>query len=356
MKDLKKLRDQIDNLDEKIVKMLNKRAAFGQKVAAIKKRDGKPVYYPARERQILNRVAEISNGPLSNDAMQAVYREIFSATRSVEKALTVACLGPEGTFSHIAALKLFGASASYSFERRIDSVFSCVEKGKADFGVAPIENSLEGPIAQTLDLLMNTPLSVYGELYLTVGHNLLSNEKDISSVQKLYTHYMPLAQSRKWITANLPDVPIIETLSSAEAVAIAAKEKGAAAIGAMEAAKLYKINILASRIEDTSQNQTRFFVIARAESPRSGSDKTSLAITVKDSPGSLFKILKPFSDRKINLLKIESRPIKTSEWEYVFYIDLEGHRLDKKVREALAKLETLTRTLKILGSYPDARA
>ena len=215
MKDLNELRKNIDALDDKIVKLINKRAVFGQKVAAIKKRDNKPIYYPAREIEIQKRVAKQNPGPLSDNALKAVFREIFSATRSVEKALTISCLGPEGTFSHIAALKLFGASASYSCEKGIDAVFSSVEKGKADFGVAPVENSLEGPVGQTFDLLTNTTLSIYGELYLSICHNLLSNEKDVKKIKKLYTHPMPLAQSRNWVTATMPNVKIVETASSA---------------------------------------------------------------------------------------------------------------------------------------------
>jgi chorismate mutase/prephenate dehydratase len=355
MSDLDDVRVKIDHIDTQLVTLLNQRACLGQDVAAIKGREGKPIYYPGRELAILKGITSINHGPLSDEAITAVFREIFSATRSVERGLMISCLGPEGTFSHLAAIRGFGSSAGYRLEKNFADVFSAVEKGVADYGLVPVENSLEGPIGATLDLLMASPLKIYGEVYLAINHNLVSKALDMSGVTKLYSHYMPLGQSRKWVTTHLPEVTVADAASSAEAVALAAKEPGAAAIGSREAAVAHGMNILAERIEDTSANQTRFFILSRDNAPKSGADKTSLALVVKDTPGALFKVLQPLSEREINLTKIESRPLRRGSWEYVFYIDCIGHVDEERVADALKELSALASELKVFGSYPNAR-
>ncbi len=357
MKDLKSIRDEIDRIDERLVKLFNKRASLGVKIAEVKRAEGKPVFFPARENEILQKVARLNKGPLHDKAVQAIYREIFSATRSVEKDIKVACLGPEGTYSHLAARRSFGSLSSFVFGKSIDSVFDAVEKEQVDYGVVPIENSLEGPVGRTFDLLVNSPLKIYGEQYLSIHHNLLSRATGIDKIKTLYTHYMPLAQTREWVTGNLPKVRIVETSSSTEAAKSAVKSaRSSASIGSAEAGAIYGLDMLAQRIEDQSCNQTRFFILSRKTSPKSGKDKTSVVFTLKDSAGALYEILQPFSKKKINLSKIQSRPIKTSDWEYAFFIDLDGHEEDDDVKWAFEKIASATRTVKILGSYPDTRA
>ncbi|MBI5815547.1 MAG: prephenate dehydratase [Nitrospinae bacterium] len=356
MKDISGIRKEIDAIDEKLVGLLNKRASLAQKIAAIKKKSGSPVFIPARENEILKRVGQLNGGPLSPEALRGVFREIFSATRSVEKEIKVACLGPAGTFSHLAAIRLFGSSSSYSLEPGIDSVFKNVEKSTCDFGVVPIENTIEGAIGQTMELLIESQVNIFGELYLDVHHNLLSPAGDMRAVKTLYTHYMPLAQCRKWVAMNLPKVKVIETASSSEAAVKAKKDKNGAAIGSVEAAAIYGLDVLAEKLEDMPGNQTRFFVISLDKAPRSGTDKTSIVFSIKDSVGALNKILKPFAAKKINLSKIQSRPRKLAGWEYVFFIDFDGHMDDADVKWTLSKMKGQTTFFKSLGSYPNAKA
>jgi len=356
MKDLNEIREEIDSIDEKLVALLNKRATLAQRIARIKKKSGSPVYIPARENHILKRVSELNGGPLSPEALKGVFREIFSATRSVEKEIKVACLGPAGTFSHLAATRLFGSSSIYSLEGGIDAVFKCVEKAGADFGVVPVENTIEGAIGQTMELLIESQVNIFGELYFDVHHNLLSNAAKLKDIKTLYTHYMPKGQCKKWVALNLPGVKIIETSSSTEAAAKAKNDKRGAAIGAAEAAAIYGLNVLAEKIEDMPGNQTRFFVISLDKAPRSGTDKTSIVFSIKDSVGALTKILKPFAAKQINLSKIQSRPRKLAGWEYVFFIDLDGHTDDPDVKWALSKVVSQTTFFKALGSYPNAKA
>jgi chorismate mutase/prephenate dehydratase len=355
MKELAEIRAMIDGLDEKLLVLLNERAEFAKKIAEVKRKQGSPVYVQSREMQILKKVARKNQGPLSGEALAGVFREIFSATRSVEKELKVACLGPEGTFSHLAALKMFGASSVYILEPGFDSVFEDVEKGVADFGVAPVENSIEGPIGQTMDLLIESQARIFGETYFDVHHNLLSRAKSIKSVKTLYTHYMPLGQCRKWVAINLPGAKVVETSSSSLACLKALDDPKGAAIGALEAASIYGLGVLSERIEERTGNQTRFFVISMDKPPVSGKDKTSIVFSIKDSPGALFKILSPFAERGINLSKIQSRPRKTPDWEYLFFVDFDGSLDDADVKWALKKVKAHTQFFKALGSYPNAR-
>jgi chorismate mutase/prephenate dehydratase len=355
MKELAEIRAKIDGLDDKLLVLLNERAELAKKIAEVKRQKGSPVYVQSREIEILKKVARKNAGPLGADALAGVFREIFSATRSVEKELKVACLGPEGTFSHLAALKTFGTSSVYTLAPGFDSVFRDVEKGSADFGLVPVENSIEGPIGQTMDLLIESQARIFGETYFDVHHNLLSRAKSIKSVKTLYTHYMPLGQCRKWVAINLPWVKVVETSSSSLAAIEAHINPKGAAIGALEAGRIYGLGVLAERIEDRIGNQTRFFVISMEKAPPCGRDKTSVVFSIKDSPGALYKILSPFAERGINLSKIQSRPRKTPDWEYLFFVDFEGSLDDADVKWALKKVKEQTQFFKELGSYPNAR-
>lgn len=355
MKKLEDYRKEIDKIDERLLKLINKRAAIGVKIAEVKAKTGSPVFLPARERQILKKIAANNQGPLSAEAACNVFREIFSATRSVEKAMRISCLGPAGSFSHLATLRLFGASVESAFQGGIDMVFDDVEKGVADMGVVPIENSIEGAVGQTLDRFVTSPLKIFGETYLDIHLSLLSLAKKVKDVKTLYTHYMPLGQCRAWVGRNLPGVNIIETSSSAEASIRAREDKTAAALGAPEAAKIYGLGSLAERIEERQDNQTRFLVISRTESPKSGADKTSIIFSTRDEAGALYKILRPFADRGLNLTKIQSRPNPERNWEYVFFVDFDGHMESPEAKKALEKIRPRTVFLKVLGSYPSGR-
>lgn len=356
MKDLEKIRKKIDRVDERIIDLLNQRASLAMEIAKLKRKTGSPVYLPARENDILRKVEKKNSGPLPGEALQNVFREIFSATRSVEKEIKVASLGPAGSFSHLAAVRLFGSSLRHVLEPGMDVVFSDVVKGKTDFGVVPVENSIEGEVGQTLDLLMDSPVNIYGELFYRVSQNLLSKSRSLKGIKTLYSHDMPLRQCRQWVARELPGVKIVETSSSSEAARRAARSKTAAAIGAAEAAEIYGLSILAERIEDRPGNQTRFFIISRTKAPRSGNDKTSIILSIKDEPGALGRILRPFAARGLNLSKIQSRLSRERRWKYVFFIDFEGHEDDRKTKDVLKKLESQAVFLKVLGSYPKARA
>ncbi|VAX16236.1 Chorismate mutase I / Prephenate dehydratase [hydrothermal vent metagenome] len=356
MKELDGWREKIDKLDANLVKLLNKRAGYAQKIGKAKQATGSPVYLPSRENAIVKRVKKLGNGPLSPEALENIFREIFSATRSVELALSVASLGPAGSFSHLAALKYFGSSCSHIHVPGIDQVFAEVEKGNADYGIVPIENSIEGTVGQTQDLLIDSDLKIYAEAYFDIHINLLSKADRLGDIKTLYTFSVPLAQCRRWVAQNLPSVEITDTLSSSDAARRASEEPLSAAIGAAEAGDIYGLNSLAENIEEIKGNQTRFFIISRDEAPRSRNDKTSIMFTLDDQSGALYKIIRPFALAGINLSKIQSRPMRNSQWEYIFFVDFAGHIKDKKVKEAVKQLEKKAHSVKILGSYPDARA
>ncbi len=355
MDDLNTLRKKIDEIDKRLVKTLNKRAGLGQKIASIKHKTNSPVFLPARERDILKSVAAENKGPLSNESLGCIFREIFSATRAVEKPITVSFLGPEGSFSHLASLKLFGSSCQRIFETGIDMVFSDVEKERADFGVVPIENSIEGTVGQTHDLLIKSPVKIYAETYFEIHINLLSNASGLKNVKTLYTHYMPLGQCRRWVSQNLPGVKIVEMSSTAAAAKKAAASDKSAALGAYEAAGIYKLGILAEKIEERQGNQTRFLVISLKDSPENGAEKTSIVFSIKDEAGALSEILRPFSVKNLNLSKIHSRPSPEKGWEYVFFVDFDGNASAPEAQWVLKKIKPLTIFLKNLGSYPDGR-
>lgn len=356
MDDLKKLRNEIDRLDDRILSLLNKRARIVLEIGRIKRRENASFYSPQRESEILQRLTAINKGPFPNDALRILFREILSASLSLEEPLKVACLGPLATFTHLAATRYFGSSASIIPVEGIKEVFEAVYSGQAEYGVVPIENSNEGVVSYTLDMFMDYELTIIGEVMLKITHNLLSKSGDKTKIRKIYSHPQATAQCRKWLEKNLPGVSVHETVSTAKAAEIASREEDAAAIASELAAKMYDLWFVEHGIEDFKDNYTRFLVISREPSKRTGRDKTSIMFSTKDRPGALFHILEPFKKARINLTKIESRPSKRKAWEYIFFVDLEGHMQDRKVKKALDQVKEYCLYLKVLGSYPSGEA
>lgn len=346
------LRKQIDILDSKIVDYLNKRSEITVKIRNLKKKAGKGVYSPEREQEVIRRIKNTNKGPLPNCSLEAIYREIMSGALALERPLKIAYLGPEATFTHLAAIKKFGSQLEYLPCDSIASVFREVEKTNADYGVVPIENSIEGAVTHTLDMLIDSDLSICSEVMMSVTHNLLSNHPR-EKITKIYSNPQVFAQCRKWLRENFSNVEMIETSSTAKAAQIAGREKSSACIANILAAKVYNLKVLAKNIEDSSSNVTRFLVISsnKAAAP-TGNDKTSLVFSIKDKVGALYEILASFKKYNINLTKIESRPSKKKAWDYYFFLDLEGYIENKNVSCALKELENSAKYLKILGSYP----
>lgn len=351
---LKALRKAVDSIDSRILKLLNERAKVTLKIGGIKSKSRESIYVPNRESEVYSRLAKNNKGPISNESMQAIYREIMSSALSLEKPLTIAYLGPEFTFTHLASMKKFGSSVDYSSCNTITSVFDEVEKGRADYGVVPIENSVEGAVNHTLDMFIDSGLKICSEIYLEVSHSLLSKESNRKKIRKVYSKDQVFGQCRLWLEEHLPNVTLVEVSSTAKAASIASKEKGSACIASNLVASKYHLKVLHNSIEDSAHNVTRFLVIGRTEAKPTKRDKTSTMFSLKDKVGALHDILVPFKHHGINLTKIESRPSKVKAWKYYFFVDMEGHHLDPKVSKALATLKRSTTYLKILGSYPAA--
>lgn len=354
--ELSVVRTEIDSLDAQLLDLLNRRAKCAQQVGEIKARHGNAgfIYRPEREAQVLRRIQDINPGPLSNDSVTWFFREVMSACLSLEQPLGVAFLGPLGTFSESAATKHFGHAARLMPQISIDDVFREVEAGHADYAVAPIENSTEGAIGRTLDLLLTTPLKICGEVVLRIHQHLLSNSTSLSEIKKVYSHAQSLAQCHEWLNRSLPDAQRISVGSNAQAAQLAAAEPGAAAIAGEAAAERYQLPKLAASIEDEPNNTTRFVVLGRQESGASGRDKTSLIMSAHNRTGALSTLLAPFSDAGVSMTRLESRPARHTLWEYVFFVDIEGHRDEAPVRAALEELARRAAYLKVLGSYPVA--
>ncbi len=355
---LQAIRNQIDETDAQIQQLLNKRTAMAEEVARVKIANGEQVgdfYRPEREAMVLRQVMERNTGPLSDVEMGRLFREIMSACLAAEKPLQVAYLGPEGSFTQAAALKQFGGSVQLQACGTIADVFHAVETDQANYGVVPVENSTEGMVSHTLDRFINTALKINGEVSLRVHHNLLSNAESLSGVKAVYAHPQALAQCRHWLSEHLPDCEqLIPVSSNSEAAKKVSAEPNSAAIASDRAAEIYGLAILAKNIEDESDNTTRFLVIGSQDVGPSGHDKTALLVSTKNKPGALQVLLKPLSDSGISMSRIESRPSRTGMWEYVFFIDIEGHCKDKSVAEALALLEQESSMCRVLGSYPKA--
>jgi len=349
--DLNSLRRQIDDIDSKLVELLNERAGKVLEIAKIKKRDKVDYYSSGRERRIMGRLIKENKGPLSKEALSEIIQLILRTSLSLEKRLRVVYLGPPATFTHLAAIESFGKEVDLVPAKSISEIFAAVGKKQADFGVVPVENSTEGVVSHTLDMFLDSDLKICAEIILEIFHHLLGKGSS-KEVKKVYSHPQSFAQCRNWLEKNLPGVRLIETQSTAKAAQLAAKEAEAGAIASEAAASLYGLKIIASHIEDLSNNYTRFLVIGRGYSERSGQDKTSIFFSIKDRVGALYDMLSPFRKYKINLTKIESRPTRRRAWEYVFFLDFLGHKDDENVRKALAELEEECFFLKILGSYP----
>ncbi|MFH1244929.1 MAG: prephenate dehydratase [Candidatus Omnitrophota bacterium] len=352
MERLEELRKRIDQIDDNILRLLNERASITLEIGALKSKKAKPSFSPYREAQVYARLEKTNKGPLQDEAIKAIYREIMSAALSLQNPPKVAYLGPEATFTHLAALGKFGKSLEYAECSSIGDVFTEVERGRADYGVVPIENSTEGAVNYTLDMFIDSELRICSEAYLPIEQNLLSKNPRIDSVKKVYSHIQVFPQCRIWLEKNLPKAALIPCASTTAAAMEAAADEESAAIASAVAAEKYNLNILARSIEDSAHNITRFLIIGKQDVERTGNDRTSIVFSMKDKIGALHDVLMPFKEKGINLTKIESRPSKKKAWKYYFFVDLEGHLEDVKVRQALAKLEKNCTFFKVLGAYP----
>jgi chorismate mutase / prephenate dehydratase len=352
MTPLEKLRERMKEKDGRIIRLLNERAQISVQIGKVKGEGGIDVYDPAQEARVHNYLQDLNRGPLPREAVTAIFREIISASRELQKPMTIAFFGAEASFTHLAARTQFGDRSRYFPQPKIDRVFDEVEKGAVDWGVVPIENSLEGSVNVTLDHLITTPLKIRAEIYLRISQCLFSSAKNIKDIKKIYSHPHALAQCQIWLKTNLPNCVLSEAESTAAAVQMVRGKKNEAAIGSSLAGQMYGLNLLAEGIEDNSSNMTRFLVIGRGENTPTGNDKNSLIFATPHSPGSLHRALASFARRKINLAKIESHPVREKMWEYSFFVDIIGHVKDKQVKSCLAELKGKTTFLKILGSYP----
>jgi chorismate mutase/prephenate dehydratase len=354
MSELKDLRKKIDDIDKNILGLLNKRAEIAVEIGKTKQSKHLRIHSPAREREVLTRLRENNPGPFPNEAVRLIYEEILSASLALQQPLQVAYLGPSATFTHLAASRQFGSSTEYLPESTIREVFESVTRGKAQYGVVPIENSTEGVVNYTLDMFIDSDLKIAFEIMLPITHNLLSKSGKKSEMKKIYSHPQARAQCRNWLDRNYPGIPIVEELSTAAAAKRVSRDATSAAVASELAASVYKLKFIEKGIEDNKTNYTRFLVIARESPGKTGNDKTSIMCSVKDKPGALYLLLRPFARHKINLTKIESRPSRRKAWEYLFFVDMEGHLEDKGVKKAIKDLKKECLFLKVLGSYPSA--
>lgn len=352
MKDkLQSQREKIDAIDGKLVQLLNERTKLVLRIGQIKHQEGDEIYAPDREEAVLKRLLAMNKGPLTEESFRAIYREIMSSSLALEKALIIAYLGPEATYSHMAAVNKFGASLRYQPLPSIADVFSEVAKGRADYGVVPIENSTEGAVTHTYDMFVDSDLKICAQILLAIRHNLMA-ACPRSQIKKLYSIAQVFAQCRQWVQVNIPHVELIEVSSSTRAAEIARTEPNAGALASELAAEKYGLNIYDANVQDSSDNVTRFLVIGRRYPPPTGHDRTSIMFSVQDRVGALHGSIASFKKFKINMTKIESRPSRKKAWEYYFFVDLTGHCEDRQVRKALAELAKHTMFVKILGSYP----
>ncbi len=348
------LRQQIDAVDEELLSLLNRRQALAQQIGLIKNQEGARTLDFQREEEVIARLLHKNPGPLTPKALRNIFREIISAAREIQAPLSVAFLGPEATFSHLAALRKFGHATRFGPMTTIQEVFSEVEKGKYQYGVVPIENSTEGVVNISLDLFAETRLRICGEIFLEISHDLLSKSGQRQDIEVIYSHPQAYGQCRGWLAAHLPDIPVIEVASTGAAAQKAARNPNSAAIASAAAASLYDLRVVETHIEDNPGNVTHFFVIGPDAPGPTGSDKTSIIFSVDDIPGALYRTLRPLAERGINMSRIVSRPVKNEAWRYRFFVDLDGHQADPKVAEALKEIEALSAWFKLLGSFPKA--
>jgi len=352
--ELGKLREGIDAIDGEVLRLLSDRAKLAQRVGEIKHGN---IYRPEREAQVLRRIAELNPGPLPEAAVRTIFREVMSACLALEQPLKIAYFGPAGTFTESAAKKHFGSAPTFTPYLTIDDVFRAVESGQVDYGVVPIENSTEGSVGRTLDQMLTSPLMICGEVNLRIHQNLMTRAASLDSVKKLYSHAQSLAQCHEWLSRNLPQLSRVPVASNAEAARMAAQDPEACAIAGEAAARLYELNILAENIEDDPNNTTRFVVLAGHDAGPSGRDKTSFVCSAQNKPGAVHDLLTPLKGHGVSMSRFESRPARgfgNSRWEYVFFVDIEGHRSETQVAAALDDLRGCVGFLKELGSYPRA--
>lgn len=345
------LRDRIDSIDEEVLRLLNERARLAQNIGHIKQG---AIYRAEREAQVVRRLQASNTGPLPSEAISVLYKEIMSACRALEQPLTVAYLGPQGTFSEAAAIKHFGHAVTGLPCLDIDEAFRAVERGAASFSVAPVENSTEGAVNRTLDLLLSTSLKICGEVKLRIRQHLMRKVEGMQGIEVVYSHVQSLGQCHEWLGQHLYGVKTIHVTSNAEAARMAAENPNAAAIAGELAAEHYDLKIVARDIEDEPNNTTRFLVLGSEDAAPSGRDKTSLVLSTRNRPGSLLELLAPLAGHNIGLTKLESRPARKGSWDYVFYMDIDGHRTDTNIQNALHAVEEHCTFLKVLGSYPTA--
>ncbi len=351
---LKPLRDQIDAIDAQLLALLNERARVAQQVGHVKAETNAPVFRPEREAQVQARVANANPGPLLSSDLQSIFREVMSACRALENRVTVAFLGPVGTYSEQAVWWQFGQAVDALACVSIDEVFRSVEAGTAAFGVVPVENSTEGTVNRTLDLLLQTTLSISGEVALPVHHSLMTRSGSMEQVTRICAHSQALAQCQSWLNQYYPDIERQAVASNGEAARMATAEGQVAAIASEMAAKRYGLSIVHAHIQDDLHNRTRFFVVGRLMPSASGQDQTSLVLSVPNKPGAVYELLAPLARHGVSMTRFESRPARTGRWDYYFYVDIEGHANDAKVAQALAELQVQAAFFKLLGSYPHA--
>jgi chorismate mutase/prephenate dehydratase len=348
------LRKKIDHVDEQVLELLNERASLAKRIGQTKSSQGQEIFVASREKEIFQRLSALNRGPLPEKSVHSIYREILSASRALEAPLDVAYFGPEATYTHMAARERFGAATNYVPMPTIGDVFQEVKQGRADYGVVPIENSTEGVVTHTLDMLVEADAQICAEVILEVHHFLLSRSGKKDDIRRIVSHPQALAQCRRWLTTNFPKIVPEEAASTAHAAELAAADPSLAAVAGSLAKELYGLQTVQANIEDRANNITRFLVIGGRTPRPSGRDKTSIVISVKDEVGVLHRMLAPFAKNRINLSKIESRPLKQKPWEYFFFLDLEGHIQEPRIQRAIKKLEKSCLFIKILGSYPSA--
>lgn len=347
-------RDRIDEIDVEVLRLINERARQAQAIGEIKSRDAADFYIPSREKAILNSLHAMNEGPLSNDAVASVFTEIISACRSLETVISIAYLGPEGSYHHMAAQLHFGRSANYIPKKTIGQVFEEVERNRVDYGIVAIENSIEGSVAETLDRVARSQTNVVGERYLPISHCLISFA-ELNEIDKVYSHPQGLAQCRKWLETNLPNAAMIDSSSTSRAVQLCLEDRKAAAVAGALASEIFEVPVQVQGIEDIAGNTTRFYLLSKRALKPSGDDKTSMAVYVRDQVGALHTMLEPFKQCGVNLSNIVSRPSKQEAWQYMFFLECQGHHEDENVARAIKEIESFSLFVKVLGSYPRAQ-
>ncbi|MBT8762615.1 prephenate dehydratase [Desulfohalobiaceae bacterium Ax17] len=352
IEELKKIRDKISALDIELLRLLNERASLSLAVGRLKSKSNDAVFKPFREKEVLARLLSQNKGPLPDDHLKAIYREILSSSRRLQKPQTVVYLGPEGTFSYFAGVEFLGHSADFLPKNNLEDVFKAVAQKKAELGIIPLENSLQGSVGQSLDLFLRFDVYIHAEIFCKISHSLLSREEDLSNVERVYSHPQALQQCSQWLNTRLPGVAIIPEESTARAAKRVVDEAKSAAIGHKRLAQKFDLNVLADGIEDLPDNWTRFLIISAAPPETGSHDKTSLVFTLPDRPGALVHVLQVLARKGINMKKLESRPLRMEKWKYVFFVDVECDLTTDAYKDMLEELQHKCHTLRILGSYP----